>query len=275
MGWLLDPLAAYGFMRAGLVAALAVGVTSAVLSCLLVVRHQALLGDAISHVVLLGVALGYLAAGPAAVPVGALLVAVGAALLITYLEQTSNVSRDAIMGVVFTTAFAAGLALISVARPRGVDLFHVLFGNLLGVAGRQLVEVLVSALVVLAAVAVLFHPLRWWAFDPEAARRLGVPTRSLEYVFAVLLAATVVAALQAVGIVLVIAMLVIPGAAARLVAGRLATMMVVAAVLGALSAVGGLYSSFYSDVASGPAIVLWAAGLFAVAYAVHRVRGRG
>ena len=127
----IDPLTSYGFMRLGLAAAVTVGLTSAILSCLLVVRHQALLGDAISHAVLLGVAVGYLVADAAGIFWGALVVAVLSGMVITYVERHTPVKLDAVMGIIFTGTFALGLAIISVAKPRGIDLFHILVGNVL------------------------------------------------------------------------------------------------------------------------------------------------
>lgn len=270
---LLDPVLNYEFMRNGLAAAIIVGVSSAVLSCLLVVRHQALLGDAISHSVLLGVVLGYLAAGTAGVLPGAMLVAVGAGVLITYVERNSPVKLDAVMGVCFTALFALGLAIVSVTRPRGLDLFHVLFGNVLGVSRGDLVLTAVSGVSVVVVVLALFRWFHLWTFDPLMAQATGIRVGALQYLFTALLSATVTAALQAVGLVLVVAMLITPGATALLFVSRLSRMMVVASLVGLISAVTGLYGSFYLDVASGPAIVLVATACFVVALLVAPRRG--
>lgn len=269
----VDPVLRYGFMRDGLVVAVIVGVTSAVLSCLLVVRRQSLLGDAIAHSVLLGVAVGWIAAGTFGVFWGALASGVLAGVAITFLERSSRVQLDAAMGVVFTTAFALGLLIISRVRPGGIDLFHVLFGNVIGVTRADVWLTAASGLLVVGVVVALFRDFHVWSLDPEQARVLGVPTRALEYLFTALLSAAIVASLQAVGIVLVIAMLVIPGATALLLAERLATMMRVAALCGVVAATGGLYGSYHVDVASGPAIVLVAATLFAVAFVAAPRRG--
>lgn len=277
MTWLWDvlaePVLRYAFMRDGLLVALVVGATSAVLSCLLVVRRQALLGDAIAHAVLLGVAVGWLAAGRVGVFAGALAAGVLAGVAIVFVERSSRLKLDAAMGVVFTTAFALGLAIISRARPAGIDLFHVLFGNVVGVSRTDVWLTAASGGLVLAVVVVLFRDFQLWSFDPELARVLGVPVGALQYVFTALLSAAIVASLQAVGIVLVVAMLIIPGATAYLLAERLATMMRVAAACGVVAAVTGLYGSYYVDVASGPAIVLVAGALFAVALLAAPKRG--
>lgn len=270
---LIDPLTQYGFMRLGLAAAVTVGVTSAVLSCLLVVRHQALLGDAISHAVLLGVAIGYLFAQTAGIFWGALVVAVASGTLITYIERHSPVKLDAVMGIIFTATFAAGLALISITKPRGIDLFHILFGNVLGVSGSDLALTVASGVTVLVVVLVRFRAFHLWSFDPLMARAIGMRVGVLEYLLTGLLSATIVAALQAVGLILVIAMLVTPGATALLLTTRLRNMMVVAATVGLVAAVGGLYVSFYVDIASGPAIVLVATAAFALALLFAPRRG--
>lgn len=270
---LVDPLIQYEFMRLGLAAAVVVGMTSAVLSCLLVVRHQALLGDAISHSVLLGVAIGYIFAQTAGIFWGALAVAILSGMLITYVERHSPVKLDAVMGIVFTATFALGLALISITKPRGIDLFHILFGNVLGVSRSDLVLTTVSGVAVLLVVLLRFQAFHLWSFDPLLARTIGMRVGLMEYLLTALLSATIVAALQAVGLILVIAMLITPGAAALLLTSRLRMMMFIASLVGLFAAVGGLYLSFYVDVASGPAIVLVATLVFALALAFAPRRG--
>lgn len=270
---LLQPLLDYGFMRYGVAVATIVGLTSALLSCLLIVRRQALLGDAISHAVLLGVVLGWVSAGRVGILLGALVTGVLTGVGITYIERNSRIKLDAAMGVLFTFAFALGLAIISVVKPRGIDLFHILLGNVLGVGPTDLWLTAVSGGVVIVVVVALFKELHLWSFDPQMAKAVGMPTRALHYLFTALLSATIVASLQAVGLVLVIAMLITPGATAYLVADRLATMMLVAGLAGVFSAVGGLYGSFYLDVASGPAMALVASALFFFAFLFAPSRG--
>ena len=268
----IAPLREFGFMRDGLVVVVLIGLTASVLSCLLVVRRQALMGDAISHSVLLGVALGWLVAREAGVLVGAMLAGVLSGMAITFIER-SGIKLDSAMGVVFTATFALGLAIISVVKPTGIDLFHVLLGNVLGVAAEDVWRTAVGCALVLGVVVALFRGLQFWSFDPLAAQVAGLPTRTLHYVFTALLSATVVVSIQAVGIVLVIAMLITPGATALLLVKRLAPMMLVAAAIGVASGVGGLYGSYYLDVASGPAIVLVASALFLVTLLLAPRRG--
>ena len=262
----------FAFMRDGLFIVLMIGVTASVLSCLLVVRRQALMGDAISHCVLLGVALGWVVAREHGVLWGAMLAGVLSGTAITLIER-SGIKLDAAMGIVLTTAFALGLAIISVVKPTGIDLFHVLLGNVLGVTEADLTRTAIGCTLVLVVVAVLFRGLQFWSFDPVAAQVAGLPVRLLHYIFTGLLSATVVVSIQAVGVLLVVAMLVTPGATGWLLARRLAPMMAVAATVGAVSGVGGLFGSYHLDVASGPAIVLCASAMFLLAMMFAPRRG--
>lgn len=257
----IAPVREFGFMRDGLIVVVLIGLTASVLSCLLVVRRQALMGDAIAHSVLLGVALGWLVARESGVLAGALIAGVLAGMAMTFVER-SGIKLDSAMGVVFTASFALGLAIISVVKPTGIDLFHVLLGNVLGVSHEDVWHTAIGCALVLGVVLLLFRGLQFWSFDPLAAQVAGLPVAALHYVFTALLCATVVVSLQAVGLLLVIAMLITPGATALLLVKRLAPMMAVAGAIGVSSGVGGLYGSYYLDVASGPAIVLVASALF-------------
>ncbi len=259
--FLLEPLQ-YPFMVRALVAGLAVGITGAVIGSFLLVRRWSLLGDAISHAVLPGVALSYLLGWPYFL--GALLTALLTALGIGFLERNTRLKSDAAMGILFIGAFALGLAVLSRVRS-SVDVFHILFGNVLGVSRQDLALTLAVGLVVVAVVVALFKELQLWAFDPVSAEVMGLPVRALHYLLMLLLSATIVAALRAVGIVLALAMLVTPPATAYLLTQRLPQLIGLAAGLGAVSAVVGLYLSFYLNLASGPAMVLVATAAFVLA----------
>ena len=258
----LEPLQ-YPFMVRGLAAALTVGITGALIGSLLYVRRWALLGDAISHAVLPGVVIAYLMAWPYFV--GGLATALLTAVSIGIVERHSRIKADAAMGIVFIGAFAAGLVVLSRIRS-SVDVFHVLFGNILGISRADLFLILGVGAVAAGVVTALFKELQLWAFDPVAAQVAGLPVGVLHYLTLVLLAATIVAALQAVGIVLALAMLLTPPATAYLLTHRLPHMMAAAAAIGAGSAFFGLYASFYLDLASGPSIVLMATAAFAAAF---------
>lgn len=269
----IEPLARYGFMRTGLMVSIIVGITSATLSCLLVVRRSALLGDAISHAVLLGVAVGWIFGRHVGIFWGALIVGILTGLGVTYIERNSRIKQDTAMGILLTFTFALGLAIISIVDPAGIDLFHVLFGNVLGVSDSDLLLTSVSGGLVLIVVVLLFKEFHLWSFDPTMAQAIGLPVRSLQYIFTALLSATIVSALQAVGLILVIAMLIVPGATAYLLSDRLSRMMFIAAGIGLLSAIGGLYGSYYVDVASGPSMVIVASALFAACFFFAPKRG--
>ena len=263
---LAAPLLDYGFMRNALAVVVIVGITSSVLSCLLVVRRQALMGDAISHSVLLGVVLGWMLGRHAGVFWGALASGILSGIAITYVERNSRVKLDAAMGVFFTFAFALGLAIISMVRPTGIDLFHVLFGNVLAVGRAELALTATCGALVLGTLCLFYRGFHLWSFDEQMARAAGVPTGLLHYLFTALLSATIVASLQAVGLILVVAMLVTPGATAYLLSNRLSSMMAIAAAVGLLASVTGLYGSYYLDVASGPAMVIVVSAFFGAAF---------
>lgn len=255
------PVRDHAFMRDALLAVVAVGLTASVLSCLLVVRRQALMGDAISHAVLLGVVVGWLTGRGAGVLAGALAAGVASGAAVAFLER-AGIQLDAAMGIVSTTALALAVAIVSVVRPAGVDLFHVLMGNLLGVSPDDLVLVACVGAAVLAFVAAAFRGLQLWCLDPAFAQAAGLPVRTLHYASAALLSATIVAAIQAVGVLLVVAVLVTPGTAAAWWVRRLGPMMVVAGAISVSGGVLGLYGSYHLDVASGPMVVIATSSIF-------------
>ncbi|MEI5584187.1 MULTISPECIES: metal ABC transporter permease [unclassified Agromyces] len=260
--FLLEPLA-YDFMQRALLVTVTAAIVCGVLSCWLVLIGWSLMGDAVSHAVLPGVVIAYLIGTPFAV--GALVFGLGAVALIFLVRATSRVKEDAAIGVVFTTLFALGLVLISVV-PSQTDLGHILFGNLLGVSLADLVQVLALGAVTLAILVLKRRDLTLYAFDPTHAHAIGLNPKALGALLLGLLALTVVVALQAVGVVLVVAMVIIPGATAYLLTDRFARMMVIAPVLAAACALVGIYASYYLDAASGGMVVLTMGIAFALAY---------
>ncbi|HEY8487973.1 MAG TPA: metal ABC transporter permease, partial [Thermaerobacter sp.] len=271
-GWLAilaEPLR-YPFMVRALLAGVLVAVAGAVTGSFLLVRRWSLLGDAISHAVLPGVAIAYLVGWPYFT--GALASALLTAAGIGFLERNTRLKSDAATGLLFLGAFALGLAILSRARS-SVDVFHILFGNVLGVSRADLVLMAVVAAAVVGLVGLLFKELQLWAFDPVTAEVAGLPSRALHYLMMVLVSATLVAALQAVGVVLALAMLVTPPATAYLLTRRFPAMIGLAVVLGTVAAVTGLYLSFYLNVASGPAMVLVAMAGFLLALGLAPEQG--
>ena len=251
--WLLEPLT-YGFMQRGLLASVIVGVVCAVVGCYVVLRGMAFLGDALAHAILPGVAVAYLLGGN--LTAGALIAAVIVALLIGLFSRQGAMREDTAIGILFAAALSLGVALISSVRTFAVDLSHILFGNVLGVSAADLGLVAGLGGGVLLAVVAFYKPLLVVSFDPVLAATLRWPAELFRNLLLVLLALTIVISLQTVGVGLVAAMLVTPAATANLLTRRLPTMMALAALIGALSAMVGLYLSYYANVASGAAVVL-------------------
>lgn len=263
--WLLEPLG-YVFMVRGLLAALIVGVICPVLGTYVVLRGMAFFGDALAHIMLPGVVIAFLLGWP--LGVGALVSGVAAAVIIGAISQRTDIKEDAAIGVVFAGAFALGIALLSLQRSYAVDLAHLLFGNLLGVSDADLWLGAGLGTAVLLTVLAFYKEFMVLSFDPVLATTLRLPVRLLQYLLLVLVAVVIVASIQAVGVALVLAMLVTPASAAYLLTRRLPVMMMLGAVIGAGSAVIGLYLSFYWNIASGPAIVLVETGLFLLIFAM-------
>jgi ABC-type Mn2+/Zn2+ transport system permease subunit len=267
---LAEPLA-YGFMQRGFAASVIVGVVCAIIGCYVVLKGMAFLGDAMAHAILPGVAVAYILGGN--LLAGAAVAAVAVALLIGLISRQGVVKEDTAIGILFAAALSLGVALISTTRTYAMDLSHILFGNVLGVSTADLWLIAGLAVLVLGAIGLLYKELLVVTFDPVLARTLRLPVEPLRYLLLILLALTVVAALPTVGVGLVAAMLVTPGATAYLLTRRLPTMMAVAAAVGAGSAVLGLYASYYWNVASGAAVVLAATLAFAVVYLVNPRHG--
>jgi ABC-type Mn2+/Zn2+ transport system permease subunit len=261
--WLLSPLS-YGFMQRGLLAAVIVGVVCAVIGCYVVLRGMAFLGDAMAHAILPGVAVAYLLGANLAL--GALVAAVFVALGIGFFSRRGTIKEDTAIGILFSAMLALGIALISTIRTYAVDLSHILFGNVLGVSTADLWLTGGLGLVVLLVIWVCFKPFLVISFDPVLAVSLRLPVGLLQNLMLVLLALTIVVSMQTVGVGLVAAMLVTPGATAYLLARRLSTMMFISAALGAFSSLAGLYLSYYVSIASGAGIVLVAVLLFLLAF---------
>jgi manganese/iron transport system permease protein len=248
-----------------------VGVLCAVVGCYVVLRGMAFLGDALAHAILPGVAIAYLFNGN--LLLGALIAAVVVALLIGVLSRQGTIKEDTAIGILFAAALSLGVLLISSIRTYAVDLTHIMFGNVLGVSTSDLIATAVLAVIVLGFNVVFYREFLVMSFDPILAATLRMQAERFRILMLILLALTIVVSLQTVGVGLVAAMLVTPGAAAYLLTRRLSSMMIVAGVIGAVSSVIGLYLSFYLSVASGAAVVLTATVIFMVAYLFAPARG--
>lgn len=266
MGGLIDfftaPLA-YDFMQRALVVALLIGAVCSVLSCYLVLRGWSLMGDAISHAVLPGIVVAFVLGLPLAL--GAFASGLSCALLTGYLKENSRVKEDTVMGIVFSGMFGLGIVLMTKIET-DQHLMHVLFGNMLGVTWRDVIETGLIAGATLLVVLAKRRDLLLYCFDPQHARAIGLPVRVIHYGLLVLLALTVVAALKAVGVILVVAMLVTPGATAYLLTDRFEPMLAISAAVAIGASVLGTLVSFHIDGATGPCIVLIQAAMFLAAF---------
>lgn len=267
--FLVDPLE-YTFMQRALLVTVTASIVCAVLSCWLVLIGWSLMGDAVSHAVLPGVALSYLFGAPFAI--GALLFALIAVGAIGVVRNTTIVKEDAAIGVVFTTLFALGVVLIS-KFPSQIDLNHILFGNLLGVSQADMIQVFVLGGIALAVMIVKRRDFTLFAFDRTQARAVGINPTVISAVMLTLLALTTVVALQAVGVILVVAMLITPGASAYLLTHSFGRMLVLAPLISVGCALVGIYASFYLDVSSGGSVVLTQGLVFVLAYLLSPSQG--
>lgn len=262
----------YAFMQRAFAAALAVGLLCSVMGTYVVLRRLSFIGDGIAHASFAGIVIAYLRAID--FYVGATVVAVMTAIGIGFVHRRGRISLDTTIGVLFTGMFALGVYLMSQQRNYAVDLQSFLFGDVLGVQPQDLWLIGGLSIVVAATVVVLFRGLLYTSFDPVVAQASGMQAPAYEYVLLVMIALTIVISLQAVGIILVAALLVTPAAAAYQLTSRFSPMMALSACFGVVSSVGGLYLSYYLRASSGATIVLLATVLFFAAVTVKQVRSR-
>lgn len=258
----VEPLT-YGFIQRGLLATVIVALVCALLSSWLVLIGWSLMGDGISHAVLPGVALAHLAGLPFAV--GAVVAALIAVGLIGAVTSRGRVKEDAAIGIVFTTMFALGLIVLS-AFPTQVDLHSVIFGNVLGVSWSDITQIALLALLVVSALLIKRRDLVLYAFDPGYTYAIGLSARFLSGLLLVALALTSVLALQVVGVVLVVALLVIPGATARLLTDRFTAMLLLSSAVSLAAALAGFFIGQVFDISVGGSIVLFLGLIFGAAY---------
>jgi manganese/iron transport system permease protein len=262
LDFLVDPMA-YGFMQRGLVASILVGVVCAVMGAFVVLRGLAFIGDAVSHAAFPGLVIAYLLGIP--LYIGAAVAAVGTSLAIGAVAKRGALRFDTAVGVLFAGTFAFGILLFSTIKGYVSDLFSYLLGNVLGITFADIVQVAVLGLIVLAVVAVLRKELLYASFDPAGAAASGLPVQTLDYLLLGLVGVTIVVSIQAVGIIMVVAMLVTPAATGQLLVDRFWDLVRVAIAVALVAAVSGLYLSFYLNVASGASIVLVETLIFGIA----------
>ncbi len=259
----------FGFMQRAFVGGVLVGAICALVGTYVVLRGLAFVGDALAHAAFPGVVIAYLLKGN--IYVGATIFALATALAIGLVSRRGRVSYDTAIGILFAGAFALGVLLMSTIHGYTVDLFSFLFGNVLGISTRDLLLVGILGAIVVLTIILFYKELLLLSFDPTVAEAMGYPVQALNYLLLGLIALTIVISIQAVGIILVVALLVTPSATAYLLTERFFRMMILGVVLAALAAVIGLYLSYYLNVASGAAIVLVSTCLFFLVLASRRL----
>jgi manganese/iron transport system permease protein len=268
---LIEPLQ-YGFMQRSLVIAILVGIVCAIVGSYLMVQRLALLGDAISHSVLPGLAIAFILG--ANIFIGAFIAGVLSTVIIAWIKARSTIKEDAAMGIVFSAFFALGITLITIVqKDNKIDLNHFLFGNILGVTAADAIDTALIVALVLLVVVFFYKELLFYTFDPLGAQATGLPVNLLNFGLMVLIALTIVASLKAVGVVLVLSLLITPASTAYLLVTRLHQVMILGAIIGVISSISGMYLSYFYNLPSGPAIVLVASGLFVLSLLFSPTQG--
>ncbi len=259
----LSALGQYNFLQAALITSILVGVMSGVIGSFIILRGLSLMGDAISHAVLPGVAVAYMLG--INLLLGASIFGILAAMLIGYVASHSKLKNDTAIGIVFSAFYALGFVLISLAESSS-NLHHILFGNVLAVSDRDLITTTCVLIAVILFIVIFYKELLITSFDETFARTYGLRTQMVHYALMLMLTLVTVSSLQTVGIILVVAMLITPAATAFLWTNKLHWMLVDSAIFGALASLIGLFLSYTLNWSSGPAIVLGAAFIFGVSF---------
>ncbi|MEM6716195.1 MAG: metal ABC transporter permease [Cyanobacteria bacterium P01_D01_bin.6] len=259
--WLVEPLQ-YAFLVRAIWVSAFVGLVCAVLSCYVTLKGWSLMGDAISHAVVPGVVIAYALNIPFAI--GAFVFGFGATVVIGLIKASTRLKEDAVIGIVFTGFFAFGLVLVT-KIPSNVDLFHILFGNVLGISSSDIIQTLIAGGITLVIILLFRKDLLLFCFDPNHAKAIGMRNWVMYYTLLGVLALTIVAALQTVGIILVISMLVTPGSIGYLLSDRFDHIMVIAVLSSVSAGVIGTYLSYHLDVSTGGSIVVVLTTLFFLA----------
>lgn len=259
----IDGLLNFHFLQNALITALVIGIVGGAVGCFIILRGMSLMGDAISHAVLPGVAISFILG--INFFIGAIIFGLLASTMITYIKSNSIIKSDTAIGITFSSFLALGIILIGVANS-STDLFHILFGNILAVQDMDMWITIIVSLLVLATITIFFRPLLLTSFDPILAKSMGVKVSFYHYLLMVILTLVAVTAMQSVGTILIVALLITPAATAYLYAHNLKTMILLSSGLGALASVLGLFIGYSFNIAAGSSIVLTSALLFLVSF---------
>lgn len=259
----IDGLLNFHFLQNALITALVIGIVGGAVGCFIILRGMSLMGDAISHAVLPGVAISFILG--INFFIGAIIFGLLASTMITYIKSNSIIKSDTSIGITFSSFLALGIILIGVANS-STDLFHILFGNILAVQDMDMWITIIVSLLVLATITVFFRPLLLTSFDPILAKSMGVKVTFYHYLLMVILTLVSVTAMQSVGTILIVALLITPAATAYLYANSLKTMILISSALGALASVLGLFIGYSFNIAAGSSIVLTSALFFLISF---------
>lgn len=258
----------YEFIQRAIIASVTIGISCGLIGTYIMLRRLSLIGDALAHAVLPGVVAGFLIAGKSEISLflGALIAGVLTAVLISFVDRNSKIKEDTSIGIIFTGAFALGILLVSQLKQVHIDLSSYLFGDVLGVSNGDIVLSGIIAGVIILSVILFYKQLLVTSFDPTMATIIGISTGAVHYFLMTLLSMSIVAGLQSVGVILIIAMLITPPATAYLLTDRLKVLLILSSTFGVVSAIIGLYLSYHLNFASGASIVLVAVALFTLAF---------
>lgn len=259
----IDGLLNFHFLQNALITALVIGIVGGAVGCFIILRGMSLMGDAISHAVLPGVAISFILG--INFFIGAIVFGLLASTIITYIKSNSIIKSDTAIGITFSSFLALGIILIGIANS-STDLFHILFGNILAVQDMDMWITIIVSLLVLATITIFFRPLLLTSFDPILAKSMGVKVTFYHYLLMVILTLVSVTAMQSVGTILIVALLITPAATAYLYANSLKTMILISSALGALASVLGLFIGYSFNIAAGSSIVLTSALFFLISF---------
>lgn len=265
--YILDPLS-YEFIQRALIASVTIGISCGLIGTYIMLRRMSLIGDALAHAVLPGVVVSFMVAGKSEIAlfVGAVVSGIITVLLIGFVNRNSKIKEDTSIGIIFTGAFALGILLVSQLKQVHIDLSSYLFGDVLGVSTGDITLSLIIMAVIILCILLFYKQLLLTSFDPTMALTIGISTTLVHYMLMTLLSMSIVAGLQSVGVILIIAMLITPPATAYLLSNNLRKILFLSPMFGTISAVAGLYLSYHFNFASGASIVLVAVALFLLAF---------